>query len=48
MKKIRDCVRMICLFIRLVFEMLRNYPALNDDLKNNFLICKNRKDKAFD
>lgn len=40
MKKIRDGVRMICLFVRLVFEMLRNYPALSDDLRNNFLICK--------
>lgn len=40
MKKIRDSARMVCLFVRLVFEMLRNYPALNDDLKNNFLVCK--------
>lgn len=40
MKKIRDGLRMVCLFIRLVFEMIKNYSSLNDDLKNNFHICK--------
>ena len=40
MKKIRDWVRMACLFIRLVFEMLRNYFSLNDDMLNNFQVCK--------
>ncbi len=28
------------LFVRLVWEMFRNRPKLNDDLENNFLICK--------
>lgn len=40
MKKIRDGFRMVCLFIRLVYEMLKNYFLLNDDLQNNFQICK--------
>lgn len=40
MKKIRDGVRMIRLFLRLVFEMIKNYPLLNDDPKHNFLTCK--------
>lgn len=40
MRKIRDRVRMIRLFFRLVFEMLRNYPRLNHDIEHNFLICK--------
>lgn len=40
MKKARDAFRMVRLFIRLVYEMLKNYFSLNDDLQNNFLICK--------
>ena len=40
MKKIRDAFRMMCVFIRLVFEMLKHYFSLNDDLQNNFIICK--------
>lgn len=31
---------MVRLFFRLVYEMLKNYPHLNDDLENNFYICK--------
>lgn len=40
MKKLRDGVRMIKLFLRLVYEMLKNYPRLNHDLDHNFQICK--------
>lgn len=40
MKKLKDRVRMIRLFFRLVFEMLKNYPRLNHDLDHNFQICK--------
>lgn len=40
MKRIRNGVRLIRLFLRLVFEMLRNYPFLNHDLEHNFFICK--------
>lgn len=40
MKKIRNGVRLVRLFFRLVFEMIRNYPFLNHDLEHNFLICK--------
>lgn len=40
MKKIRGFIRMVRVFIRLVCEMIRNYPFLNDDLTNNFYICK--------
>lgn len=40
MKKARDAFRMVRLFFRLVFEMMRNYFSLNDDLQNNFMICK--------
>lgn len=40
MKKIRNGVRLIRLFLRLVFEMIRNYPFLNHDLEHNFRICK--------
>ncbi len=40
MKKTRNGVRMIILFLRLVFEMIRNYPFLNDDIHHNFVICK--------
>lgn len=40
MSKIRDRVQMIRLFFRLVFEMIRNYPHLNEDTDNNFQICK--------
>lgn len=40
MKSVRDGVRMIKLFCRLVFEMLKNYPCLNHDLEHNFQICK--------
>lgn len=40
MRKVMDVIRMIRLFFRLVFEMLRNYPHLNKDIENNFLVCK--------
>lgn len=40
MKKVRNGVRLIRLFLRLVFEMIRNYPFLNHDLEHNFRICK--------
>ncbi len=40
MKRFKDVVRMVRLFYRLVFEMLKNYRRLNDDLDNNFAICK--------
>lgn len=40
MKKAGDVLRMIRLFIRLVYEMLRHYFSLNNDLENNFMICK--------
>lgn len=40
MKKIRTGIRLIRLFFRLVFEMIRNYPFLNHDREHNFLICK--------
>ncbi len=40
MKRFRDIVRMVRLFYILVFEMLKNYRRLNDDLDNNFSICK--------
>lgn len=40
MSIIRERVRMIKLFYRLVFEMLKNYPHLNHDIENNFQICK--------
>ena len=40
MKKIRNGIRLIRLFFRLVFEMIRNYPFLNQDIEHNFLICK--------
>lgn len=40
MKKIGNGVRMIRLFLRLVFEMIRNYPFLNHDMEHNFMICK--------
>lgn len=40
MKKIKDGLRLIRLFLRLVFEMIRNYPFLNHDLEHNFRICK--------
>ena len=38
MKRFKDVVRMVRLFYRLVFEMLKNYRRLNDDLDNNFEI----------
>lgn len=40
MKKLKNIVRMVRLFCRLVFEMLKNYPRLNHDLDHNFQICK--------
>lgn len=40
MKTIGNGVRMIRLFLRLVFEMIRNYPFLNHDIEHNFKICK--------
>lgn len=40
MKKVRDGIRLIRLFLRLVFEMMRNYPFLNHDQEHNFQICK--------
>lgn len=41
MKKVKDSIRMVRLFFRLVYEMLKNYPHLNDDLEHNFQICRN-------
>lgn len=40
MKTNRGTARMIKLFCRLVFEMLKNYPRLNSDVNHNFQICK--------
>ncbi len=40
MKKIRNGFRLIRLFIRLVYEMIRHYPFLNHDQEHNFRICK--------
>lgn len=40
MKKVKDITRMVRLFFRLVYEMLRNYPRLNGNLDNNFQICR--------
>lgn len=40
MKKIKNGLKMIGLFFRLVFEMIKNYPALNDDMENNYFICQ--------
>lgn len=40
MKKFKDILGMIRLFFRLVFELIKNYRSLNEDLEHNFLICK--------
>ncbi len=40
MEKIRVRIKMVCLFLRLVFEMIRNVKSLNGDLANNFLVCQ--------
>lgn len=40
MKMIGNGIRLIRVFFRLVFEMIRNYKKLNEDRDHNFLICK--------
>ena len=40
MRNIRDFLGLVRLFLKLVFSMLHNYRYLNDDLENNFLVCK--------
>lgn len=40
MRNIRDFLGLVRLFLKLVFSMLHNYQYLNDDLENNFLVCK--------
>lgn len=40
MKMIGNGLRLIRVFFRLVFEMIRNYKKLNHDPDHNFLICK--------
>ncbi len=40
MKKIRDILGMLRLFFRLVYELIKNYRSLTDELEHNFLICK--------
>ena len=40
MKMIGNGLRLIRVFFRLVFEMIRNYKKLNNDPDHNFLICK--------
>ena len=40
MKKIKNVLFMVRIFLRLVFLMVKNYFALNDDPRHNFLICK--------
>ena len=40
MKKIKEVGKMIGLFFRLVYEMIKNYPHLNQNIDNNFMICK--------
>ena len=39
MKMIGNGLRLIRVFFRLVFEMIRNYKKLNNDPDHNFLIC---------
>ena len=40
MKMIGNGLRLIRVFFRLVFEMIRNYKKLNNDPDHNVLICK--------
>lgn len=40
MKKVKDVARMIRLFFRLVYEMIKNYHWLNQDIEHNFRVCK--------
>ncbi len=40
MRKIGEFLGLVRLFFRLVLSMLHNHKYLNDDLENNFLICK--------
>ena len=40
MKMRGNGLRLIRVFFRLVFEMIRNYKKLNNDPDHNFLICK--------
>ena len=40
MKMIGNGLRLIRVFFRLVFEMIRNYKKLNNDPDHNFLKCK--------
>lgn len=40
MRNFKDILGLIRLFFRLVFELIKNYCRMNDDLEHNFLICK--------
>lgn len=40
MRKIKHACFLVHIFLRLVFLMIKNYFSLNDDLQNNFMICK--------
>jgi 1-acyl-sn-glycerol-3-phosphate acyltransferase len=40
MTKIRSFFGLAELFFRLVFSMIHNYRYLNEDLENNFMVCK--------
>ncbi len=40
MKKIKGFSGLIKLFFRLVMSMIYHYQYLNDDLENNFMVCK--------
>lgn len=40
MKKLKDILGMLRLFFRLVYELIKNYRSLTDDLEHNFFICK--------
>ena len=40
MKKLKDFLGLIRLFFTLVLSMIYHFHNLNDDLENNFMICK--------
>ncbi len=40
MRKFRDILGMLRLLYRLVYELIRNYRSLTDDLEHNFFVCK--------
>lgn len=46
MRRIKEFFKMARLFLRLVFEMLRNYRHLDHDIDNNYQICKKICDKV--